>query len=100
MVPRKVAYQEGCIRRTSPWSLTKGRAAKGAGYKESKTSYLLRRITGCRRFRAQDSHDAAVPSDRLVLFGAWLSLVERLVRDQEVQSSNLCAPTNYPSYTH
>src|ERR1019366_7167386 len=27
------------------------------------------------------------------VFGAWLSLVERLVRDQEVQSSNLCAPT-------
>ena len=29
------------------------------------------------------------------VFGAWLSLVERLVRDQEVQSSNLCAPTNF-----
>ena len=42
---------------------------------------------------AQNSHDEAVASDRLVLFGAWLSLVERLVRDQEVQSSNLCAPT-------
>ena len=28
-------------------------------------------------------------------FGAWLSLVERLVRDQEVQSSNLCAPTTF-----
>jgi hypothetical protein len=27
-------------------------------------------------------------------FGAWLSLVERLVRDQEVRSSNLRAPTN------
>ena len=27
------------------------------------------------------------------LFGAWLSLVERLVRDQEVRSSNLRAPT-------
>ena len=26
-------------------------------------------------------------------FGAWLSLVERLVRDQEVRSSNLRAPT-------
>ena len=29
------------------------------------------------------------------IFGAWLSLVERLVRDQEVQSSNLCAPTTF-----
>ena len=26
--------------------------------------------------------------------GAWLSLVERLVRDQEAESSNLSAPTN------
>ena len=32
----------------------------------------------------------------MVEFGAWLSLVERLVRDQEVRSSNLRAPTNYP----
>ena len=31
---------------------------------------------------------------RSYLFGAWLSLVERLVRDQEVRSSNLRAPTN------
>ncbi len=30
----------------------------------------------------------------MVEFGAWLSLVERLVRDQEVRSSNLRAPTN------
>ncbi len=29
------------------------------------------------------------------LFGAWLSLVERLVRDQEVRSSNLRAPTTF-----
>ena len=32
------------------------------------------------------------------VFGAWLSLVERLVRDQEVQSSNLCAPTKSRLY--
>jgi hypothetical protein len=31
------------------------------------------------------------------LVGAWLSLVERLVRDQEVEGSNPSAPTNYPS---
>ena len=30
-------------------------------------------------------------------FGAWLSLVERLVRDQEAGGSNPLAPTNYPS---
>ena len=29
------------------------------------------------------------------LFGAWRSLVARLVRDQEVPSSNLGAPTTY-----
>src|SRR5258708_5887531 len=29
--------------------------------------------------------------------GAWLSLVERLVRDQEAGGSNPLAPTNYPS---
>jgi hypothetical protein len=29
------------------------------------------------------------------LFGAWLSLVERLVRDQEAGGSNPLAPTNY-----
>ena len=28
-----------------------------------------------------------------ICHGAWLSLVERLVRDQEVASSNLVAPT-------
>jgi hypothetical protein len=28
------------------------------------------------------------------LFGAWLSLVERLVRDQEAGGSNPLAPTN------
>ena len=27
--------------------------------------------------------------------GAWLSLVERLVRDQEVEGSNPSAPTNF-----
>jgi serine/threonine protein kinase len=30
----------------------------------------------------------------LVQFGAWLSLVERLVRDQEAGGSNPLAPTN------
>ena len=30
-------------------------------------------------------------------FGAWLSLVERLVRDQEVGGSNPLAPTIYPA---
>jgi hypothetical protein len=30
----------------------------------------------------------------LILFGAWLSLVERLVRDQEAGGSNPLAPTN------
>jgi hypothetical protein len=34
----------------------------------------------------------------MVRFGAWLSLVERLVRDQEVRSSNLRAPTNAFNY--
>jgi hypothetical protein len=29
-------------------------------------------------------------------FGAWLSLVERLVRDQEAGGSNPLAPTNFP----
>ena len=32
--------------------------------------------------------------------GAWLSLVERLVRDQEAGGSNPIAPTNYPSRFH
>jgi hypothetical protein len=32
--------------------------------------------------------------DTLELFGAWLSLVERLVRDQEAGGSNPLAPTN------
>ena len=31
------------------------------------------------------------------LCGAWLSLVERLVRDQEVAGSNPVAPTIFPS---
>ena len=31
------------------------------------------------------------------MFGAWLSLVERLVRDQEAGGSNPLAPTKYPS---
>jgi hypothetical protein len=30
------------------------------------------------------------------MFGAWLSLVERLVRDQEVGGSNPLAPTKTP----
>ena len=29
------------------------------------------------------------------MFGAWLSLVERLVRDQEAGGSNPLAPTNF-----
>ena len=32
--------------------------------------------------------------------GAWLSLVERLVRDQEAGGSNPLAPTIYPSRFH
>ena len=32
---------------------------------------------------------------KLVKFGAWLSLVERLVRDQEAGGSNPLAPTNF-----
>ena len=31
------------------------------------------------------------------MIGAWLSLVERLVRDQEAGGSNPLAPTIYPS---
>jgi hypothetical protein len=36
--------------------------------------------------------------DTLELFGAWLSLVERLVRDQEAGGSNPLAPTNFNTY--
>jgi hypothetical protein len=39
------------------------------------------------------SRTSSIDSD-IHFFGAWLSLVERLVRDQEVRSSNLRAPTN------
>jgi hypothetical protein len=39
----------------------------------------------------------AVATDRKFKyqFGVWLSLVERLVRDQEVASTNLVTPTRY-----
>jgi hypothetical protein len=34
------------------------------------------------------------------LVGAWLSLVEHLVRDQGVGGSNPLAPTNFPQFRH
>ena len=33
---------------------------------------------------------------RALFIGPWLSLVERLVRDEEAASSNLAGPTNTP----
>jgi hypothetical protein len=45
---------------------------------------------------AQRGSDAEL-TDTINVFGAWLSLVERLVRDQEAGGSNPLAPTIYPS---
>jgi hypothetical protein len=39
-------------------------------------------------------------SPPVFVFGAWLSLVERLVRDQEAGGSNPLAPTNYLFHFH
>ena len=44
-------------------------------------------------FTAHDGSLAIGTSDILKKFGAWLSLVERLVRDQEAGGSNPLAPT-------
>ena len=44
--------------------------------------------TSCSLFASGDSFSLC-----RVLIGPWLSLVERLVRDEEVASSNLAGPT-------
>ena len=57
---------------------------------------VFRRVNRCRRKPlAPCSHREIVSrSVGHSLIGPWLSLVERLVRDEEVASSNLAGPTN------
>jgi hypothetical protein len=43
------------------------------------------------------SHEKGLIDLKSQAVGAWLSLVERLVRDQEAGGSNPLAPTKFPS---
>ena len=44
----------------------------------------------------EETHGGSNPLDRTKSIGMWLSLVERLVRDEEAAGSNPVIPTNGP----